>query len=95
MVEYPHKIFEVGEVYENGKTRLKVCVAMSDSKISYTQIRQIYNLLSKDKIIECNHPLFILGRCAKSKRAIFGEVHPEVLDKFGIEMPVVILEMDV
>ncbi len=93
-VEYPHKIFEVGEVVENGKTKVKVCVAISHSKVTYTEIRQIYDLLSKDKISECEHKIFIPGRCAKSKKAIFGEVHPEVLDSFGIEMPTAILEME-
>ncbi len=93
-VEYPHKIFEVGKVFENGKEKWKVCVAISHSKVTYTEIRQIYDLLSKEKISECKHKLFIDGRCAKSKKAIFGEVHPSVLEFFGIEMPVVILEME-
>ncbi len=93
-VEYPHKIFEVGEVFENGKNKLKVCVAISHSKVTYTEIRQIYDLLSKDKITECKNKVFIEGRCAKSKKAMFGEVHPNVLEKFGIEMPVAILEME-
>ena len=94
-IEYPHKIFEIGHVVENGVDKIKLCVAISDSKAGFTDIKRIYNLLSKEKINECKDPIFIEGRCAKSKRCIFGEVHPKMLKEFDLDMPVVILEMEI
>ncbi len=94
-VEYPQKIFEIGHTVENGKDKTKLCVTISDSKVSFTDIKRIYNLLSNDKIERCENKIFVPGRAAKSKRCVFGEVHPKILSDFDLEMPVVVLEMEI
>jgi phenylalanyl-tRNA synthetase beta chain len=44
-------------------------------------------------------PSFIPGRCARvsvdgSEVGIFGEVHPEVLERFGVAQPAIAVELD-
>ena len=50
-------------------------------------------------IKESIHESFIPGRCAEvlvagKKVGLFGELHPQVLENWGIEMPIVALELD-
>ena len=93
-VEYPHKVFEIGHTVDNGEDKIKLCVAVSDSKATFTDIKKIYNILSNDKIERFDSWIFIPGRAARSKRCVFGEVHPKILKEFDVEMPTVILEME-
>ncbi len=82
----------------------KLCVVASHSKADYTEMRQIVEYLL-DKVgvaysvSEENHGSFIPGRTAaiivdKKPIALVGEVHPQVLRNWELEMPVVALELD-
>ncbi len=101
--EYPQKIFEVGSVFTpKEKSRLGVLLTHKDA--NYTEARQIldslFSLLDiKYDIKETEHDSFIAGRVARvyvkgEGVAYLGELHPEVLENFELEMPVVGFELN-
>jgi phenylalanyl-tRNA synthetase beta chain len=52
------------------------------------------------KTVAAGHPSFIDGRCAEiyvgdKKAGIIGEIRPQVLKNWGVEMPIALFEMDV
>jgi phenylalanyl-tRNA synthetase beta chain len=107
---YSQQIFEVGNVVEKSsgevasETMQKLAIASSDTKVNFTNMKQVLfylmqNLKIEFEIRESNHESFIAGRQAeiiinKKKAGIFGEVNPKVLVSWGIEMPTVALELD-
>jgi len=76
-VEYPQKIFEVGNVIlidEKQETRTrdvrKLAVAIADSRVSYDDIASVLDAFMslagvKYKLKKTKHPSFIQGRAAK------------------------------
>jgi len=52
------------------------------------------NLGMKYKIKEFEHGSFIPGRCASVKYGFFGEIHPQVLENFNLEVPVTAFELN-
>ena len=109
--EYPQPIFEIGDVVhpdpneETGaRHEMRLAVCISDNAINYEQIVSILDSLMKNlgviyKLNRAEHNSFMLGRVAEilagTKLGIIGEVHPKVLENFGIEKPVVGFEIDV
>ncbi len=100
--EYPQIVFEIGEVIDkNGKTSIKGCFAIASSNVNVGEIlsylKTFCNIFGIDyKIEEECFDSFISGRSGKiGKNIIFGEVHPEVLEKFEIEMPVALFEFKI
>jgi phenylalanyl-tRNA synthetase beta chain len=106
-VEYPQKIFEVGDVVSAGSTPKevrKIGGAISDSKVGFADCKAVVNAFLKAMGIEhvyksSSHPSFIPGRVAEivsGSRTIglFGEVHPKVLENWHIEMPTVAFEIE-
>lgn len=110
-VEYPQRIFEVGDIVkiapeeETGtRTERRAALAWADSKLNFTQMKSVVeavlnNLSVSYRLEESNHPSFIEGRCAIIKGAedfgIFGEIHPEVLENWGLSLPTLAFEMQV
>jgi phenylalanyl-tRNA synthetase beta chain len=88
------------------KTRnpVKLAWAYADSDANFTKAKQYFDALMRNLGIdfvveEYDHPSFIPGRAARiisgSKEiAIVGEIHPKVLDNFGMENPVCAFEAD-
>jgi phenylalanyl-tRNA synthetase beta chain len=87
--------------------RQRLGVAVSEGGANYTMIRQVLDYLlsnlgigkEKIEIREMEHPSFIPGRVGKilvGKREVghIGEVHPQVLSNFQLEMPVGVFELD-
>jgi len=107
-IEYPQKIFEQGLVtLKKGKDILdyeRVAVVCAEEEADYTKIRQILDYIMKMLNIQYNiedieHNSFIPGRVGRvivnnKKVAFIGEVSPIVLNKNGLEMPVVGLELN-
>jgi len=101
--ELPQKLFEIGTVF-TPKEVSRLGVVLTDSRVDYTVIRQLLDaLLSslglKYKVDEVKHDSFIAGRVARlsvkgKKVAYLGEIHPSVLDNFGLENPVVAFELN-
>lgn len=105
-VEYPHKIFEVGEVAlrENGpREEIKLAALISGQEAGFTAIHRIIEglmegLSSPYHLKEAHHHSFIEGRCGSIESeggtiGIVGEIHPEVLSHWAIKMPVSAFEL--
>jgi len=107
-VEYPQKIFEVGNctlVEKNkAKNTIKLSFAFADNKVSFTQVKQILDYFLSSigvqyKIKKAEHASFIKGRVGnilvKGKEVgIIGETHPAVLENWKLTMPIAAFELD-
>ncbi len=84
--------------------RYHLAAVLCGSKANFNDIKAAFESLSQKVSIECgmekaDHRSFIEGRCSsltlnKKTVGFLGEMHPEVLDSFGIEEPVVAFELD-
>lgn len=109
-VEYPQKIFEVGKTVEiNPKKETmveekdKLCIALCDRRANFTLIKSVLdavcdNLGLRYELNSLKHPAFEEGRSAavvlKNKKGLVGEINKSTLRNFGLEIPVMILEME-
>ncbi len=108
-VDYPQKIFEQGIVTERNGNKIIdkeiLAIATSNSNADFTGIRQTIDTFLRNlgiifSIRETTHNSFIQGRVVevavnKDVIGVYGEIHPEVLLNFGIEMPVAAAEINV
>jgi len=86
------------------KDVLKLCVVLCHSGANFTEMKQVLEYVMRCLDLKCSlkeseHGSFISGRVARvtvnnKDVAEVGEVHPKVLSNFGLEMPVVVLELD-
>jgi len=107
--DYPQKVFEIGRVYSRTKDGVSeswhLGCLIAHSQASFTEAKM--HLESTCRIIcgreastsEGGHWAFASGRCALAKlreAAIghVGEIKPEVLEAFGLGVPVVGFEVD-
>ncbi|NOY11593.1 MAG: phenylalanine--tRNA ligase subunit beta [Archaeoglobi archaeon] len=100
----PQRIFEVGDVVVGMKNRLKLAACITHSRANFAEIRSVvqavmHELDLKWEVKESDDGAFVKGRRAdivvNGKRVgVFGELHPEVLERFEITMPVVGFELD-
>ncbi|HDI02639.1 MAG TPA: phenylalanine--tRNA ligase subunit beta, partial [Candidatus Aenigmarchaeota archaeon] len=110
-VEYPQKIFEIGDTIEIDETRetktrdvRRLAVLLTDRIVGYENISSILDAILRNlgvtyKLKEKESKKFIEGRCAAvlvNNEVIgeVGEIHPQVLENFELELPVVALELD-
>lgn len=107
-VEFPQKIFEEGLVNSRKNEEVNECsriaVASSHEGANYTEMRQVLDYILKClglhyDIEEAEHNSFIEGRVGRAivkgkKVAYLGEINPQVLSNWGLEMPVVALELN-
>ena len=95
-------LFKPGE--ETGiKGEKRVCFAISHSNANFTEIKQhldnLFSNLGWDlKVNEIEHQSFVTGRCAniitpEGENGVIGEIHPQVLNNWGIEQPTVVFEI--
>jgi len=106
--EYPQKIFELGPVFkldEKGETGVKetdnLCIALTPG--NFTEAKQVLEYLGKMLEIELKldvseQSALIPGRTGKvisnsEEIGIIGEVHPSVLKKFHLRLPVAVIEI--
>jgi phenylalanyl-tRNA synthetase beta chain len=103
----PQKIFEIGPVvsYKNGSSLEKThcCFAILQPKANFSllvcTLKGIFKSLKLEfELVPEKLDGFIIGRTAsillKNKKIGFiGEVHPEILERFSIEQPVVMAEL--
>jgi len=90
---------------EMSHTERRLSFAISDSNVTFTEIKQALesifaNLGIKMAVVEYEHESFIVGRCAavmsgKERLGVMGEIHPQVLSNWGLEMPVVAFEVKI
>jgi len=101
--------FELDPEAETGaRVRRKLAVGMAGPRTGFADIRAVAEALARElsrgvRFGSVQHPAFITGRAAaifeaggdKAARCgVLGEVHPEVLGRFGIGQPVALLEID-
>ena len=99
----PQRIFAVGEVVEDRKTRMNLAAASIHSKASFSEIRSVVDACLREMAITAEMApsrdgAFWPGRGADMfvegvRMGCYGEVHPEVIRGFGLEQPVVAMEM--
>lgn len=104
--KYPQNIFEVDDVIavdekEETRTRTvkKVCVVCADANSNYTAVKSVlegvYRGIGKKlEVREKEMPFMIKGRSAEFSRGYIGEISPEVLARFEIEVPVSCFEFE-
>uniref|UniRef100_A0A7C4CCL9 phenylalanine--tRNA ligase n=1 Tax=candidate division WOR-3 bacterium TaxID=2052148 RepID=A0A7C4CCL9_UNCW3 len=106
--EMPQHIFEIGDVFEpdgaveTGVRGLRrVGIAMAGPKAGFAEIKAVVEALGHELGIEAGFraaalPFGIDGRCAEAGTwGVVGEVHPAVLERFGIAQPVAVAELAV
>ncbi|MFB3765132.1 MAG: phenylalanine--tRNA ligase subunit beta [Methanotrichaceae archaeon] len=99
----PQRIFAVGEVVEDRRTKTNLAAASIHSGASFSEIRSVADaalreLMIDAKVTQSDDKAFMPGRGADlifdGKRiGYFGELHPEVIRSFGLEQPVVAIEI--
>jgi phenylalanyl-tRNA synthetase beta chain len=104
----PQRIFEADMAFEmDGKKPVEkyhLAAAVCDAKVNFNDMKAIFEAFARAMRLECtvekgSHASFIEGRCAnvlagKKRIGFLGEIHPEVLANFGIEEPVLAMEID-
>ncbi len=81
----------------------KLAVALAHPRVTFTEAKEIldsvmHHLGFPYGLEEVEHPSFIPGRAGKivvdgKAIGIIGEIHPAVLEKWGMEMPVAVFEL--
>ncbi len=109
-IPYPQNLFEINYVTipekneVKSKDVLKLSLVSAHNSAGFTQVKQVLEFLfsrldlqAEFKAIE--HDSFIEGRVAQvsvgnKKVGLVGEIHPKVLENWGLELPVAALELD-
>ncbi len=101
------EVIERDEDAETGaKDRWKLALAIAGPGVGFSEIKSVAEALLREldvtewEVTERKHRSFINGRCAAvladgQELGFFGEIHPEVLTEFDLEVPVVGGEFDV
>lgn len=103
--ETPQRIFEVGDVVDARGQGKKLAFAVAHSRAGFSEAKSIVEAFLtavgiRDYVVEPKeHGSFIPGRCAAVMRdgveiGFFGEIHPEVLERFELTNPVAAGEFD-
>ncbi|MFH1721071.1 MAG: hypothetical protein ABH950_00550 [Candidatus Altiarchaeota archaeon] len=99
--EYPQKVFESGIcVSADGGTRHALSGVMAKAKSDFAEIKSnvasiLESLDLTEKPERLDKKTFILGRAAKNQYGFYGEIAPNILSNFGLEVPVTGFELDV
>jgi phenylalanyl-tRNA synthetase beta chain len=104
--DYPQSVYELGDVVRQNVNELRAAAVHAHAKAGFTLAKSLAEGLVLDldlegglKIEAEDMPCYISGRCARmvvggDTVGHFGEVHPEVLETFGIAQPTIGLELD-
>lgn len=109
--DYPQNLFGFGTIFKQGQTetgileQTRVAIVFTSKDASFNSIKQVLETMfsalgEKYEIRAENHDSFIQGRTARvsfkgKDIAYLGEIHPQVLSNWNIEMPVAALELNV
>lgn len=102
--DYPQRLFDSGRVVHHSlKEELVLAAVSCDAKSDFTVAKSYAESLLPALGFEpsfkaAKHPSFLEGRCAavvvdKKEVGFVGEVHPEVLEAFGLALPVAAFEL--
>jgi phenylalanyl-tRNA synthetase beta chain len=78
---------------------MKFSAVIAHSRTNFSEIKSIVagifeSLKLNFKVDKYSHNSFINGRCASTNFGFFGEINPQVLENFGLEVPVTGFEFD-
>lgn len=101
----PQKVFEIGYVVNNeAKNELHLAAVKMDAKANFSECKSIVESILKGIGLEVeievgSNPAFIEGRTANllyrgNLLGTFGEIHPRTIQAFGLEYPIIGLEMN-
>lgn len=103
-VDYPQQIFEVGLVAEDVKEWNNFACALTDAKTTFNDARALLESILREMGVKADlkekeYPFLIAGRAADvfvngKKIGFIGELHPAVLNKFGLDLPVAVFEIE-
>lgn len=102
---FPQRIFEIGNVISGYTQELKACIMITDSRAGYSEIKSNLDAIllrttsRKCTVIPDSIDGAIEGRSGKIlvdsvNIGIIGEIHPEILRKFSLPLPVVFAEFE-
>ena len=103
----PQRIFEADMAFEMAGRKpvekYHLAAAVCDARVNFNDMKAAFEAFARAMRLECSiekgsHASFIEGRCAdiflgKTRVGFLGEIHPEVLANFGIEEPVLAMEI--
>jgi phenylalanyl-tRNA synthetase beta chain len=105
--DYPQEVYEVGTVILEGRNHLRTAAVSCHAKAGFTAAKSLTEGVLRDlghtgddvTIEATESPSYIRGRCAMvsvhgKEVGAFGEVNPQVLERFGIAQPTVAVELD-
>jgi phenylalanyl-tRNA synthetase beta chain len=110
-VEYPQKIFEVGECVVLDETQVnrvathrKLGCVIAHSIANFSEMKSVAEAFFRNigitpDLVKSQHPTFIKGRVGSFQShettiGLIGEIHPRILETWGIETPVTGLELN-
>lgn len=107
-VEYPQRVFELGDcIVRNGsevKEIVKLAGITCHAEASFTEAKASVEALAANLGLQCQigevgHSSFLEGRAASvssggKEIGIVGELHPQVLENWGIQNPAAAFELD-
>ncbi len=109
--QYPQRVFECGDVVkvqsrEHPRSIRRLAAAICDNRASYEDAQAVvYSLLRNLgvtgwKVSPYEGGSYLEGRAAKltlreEEIAIMGEIHPETLERFGLNKPVAVFEITI
>lgn len=103
--DLPQRIFAVGDVVIGGKTKNHLSAVSIHSGAGFSEMSSVISAILREirlnaEVVESTDGAFIPGRGADlilngSRIGCFGEIHPEVLNAFGLEHPVVGMEIEI
>ncbi len=100
---YPQNIFEISNIFNKENEFSNLAILICHEKANFTEIKQVldvlFNSLSLNyDIIEIEHSSFIPGRVGSiivnNNLGYIGELHPEVLVNYDLDLPISILELN-
>ncbi|MFO7676463.1 MAG: phenylalanine--tRNA ligase subunit beta [bacterium] len=101
--------FELDPRAETGcRTMLRVAAGVAGPRAGFAEVRALAAALARELCAEpefeaAEHPAYIPGRCARillpragqrGPAGTVGEIHPQVLENFGLGQPVAVFELD-
>ncbi len=103
---YPQQFFEAGEVVlldkgaETGSSNCyKLAGVIAHSKANFTEAKSVVEAIMRNLDLRANfkpgeNPSFIPGRFCQFEFGHFGEIHPQVLNNWELEVPIAAFEID-
>jgi len=101
--DLPQRVFEYGEVVLDAESRYGLCAVSVGEEADFTESRSLADAVMREmgldyEVEESSDGALMEGRRADvilngERVGVFGEVHPEVLESFGLLHPVAALEL--